>query len=86
VAAVAANETIRKIISVQTGVPASEFTADTYFRTLPEIDSMRILQIILETENAFGVEVPDDATFHVQTIGEFEAMVEELRQRGTSGV
>jgi acyl carrier protein len=74
------SETIRKIISAQTGVPVHDLAADQHFRMLPAMDSMRVLQIILETENALGIEVPDDATFRVQTVGEFEELVAELCQ------
>lgn len=72
------SETIRKIISVRTGVPPQKLSADMPFRMLPEIDSMGLLQIVLETENAFGIEIPDHVTFHIQSIGEYEELVEEL--------
>lgn len=77
------SQTVRKIISAQTGVPEQELSADTYFRELPQIDSMRILQVILETENAFDVEIPDEATFRIQTIGEFENLVDGLCRQET---
>lgn len=75
------SETIRKIISGQTNVSPQELSADVHFRTIPNIDSMRILQIILETENALGIEIPDDVTFRVETIGEFEKLAVELCQQ-----
>jgi acyl carrier protein len=75
------SEVIRKIISAQTGMPPEKLTAELHFRMVPEIDSMRILQIILETENTLRIEIPDDVTFRVQTIGEYESVVGELCQQ-----
>ena len=77
------SETIRTIISMQTGVPPQELSASMDFRMLPEIDSMRLLQIVLETENAFGIEIPDYVTFHIQSIGEYEELVGQLRRQGS---
>jgi acyl carrier protein len=39
---------------------------------------MRLLQVIVEVEHLFGIEIPDDVTFRVGTIGEFEDLVAEL--------
>jgi len=74
---------IRKIISVRTGASEAECTVGQHFRTLPNIDSMRILEIIVDTENAFGIEIPDDVTFRIQTIGDFEELVAGLCRQGT---
>ncbi|MFE7116167.1 acyl carrier protein [Streptomyces sp. NPDC057654] len=72
------------IIGEQLSVPAGELTPDRHFRSLPNVDSMRILQIILETEKAFDIEIDDDATFRLQTIGEFHDLVERLCREGAA--
>jgi acyl carrier protein len=66
------------IISEQLGVPAEELTPSSQFRSLPDVDSMRVLQIILKTEKAFGIEIADEVTFQIETIGEFQSLVEDL--------
>ncbi len=72
------------IISEQLSVPEGDLTSDRHFRALPNVDSMRILQIILETEKAFDIEIDDDATFRLQTIGEFQDLVERLCREGAA--
>ncbi|GAA0452947.1 acyl carrier protein [Streptomyces stramineus] len=74
----------RAIISKQLDVPEAELTPERHFRALPNVDSMRILQIILETEKAFGIEIDDDATFRLQTVGEFHDLVERLARQGAA--
>lgn len=69
---------VREIISKGLQVPEDELTPDSSFRELPNADSMRLLQIILETENTFGVEIDDDVTFRIQTVGEYQELVERL--------
>jgi hypothetical protein len=39
---------------------------------------MKVLQIILETEKFFDIEVSDDLTFRVQTIGKYYDEVDKL--------
>jgi acyl carrier protein len=67
-----------EIIGKGLQVSETELTPDVYFRELPNADSMRLLQIILETENTFSVEIDDDVTFRIQTIGEYQDLVEKL--------
>lgn len=74
---------VREIISKGLQVPEADLTPDAYFRSLPNADSMRLLQIILETENTFDVEINDETTFRVQTVGEFQDLVEQLCQQRT---
>jgi acyl carrier protein len=76
-------EKIREIIGRQLETPAEGLESDIYFRSLPNVDSMRVLQIILETENTFGIEIPDDVTFRLETVGEYLDLVEELCRQGS---
>ncbi|QKV96148.1 acyl carrier protein [Streptomyces sp. NA02950] len=69
------------IIAEELQVSADELAPDQYFRALPNVDSMRVLQIILKTEKAFDIEIEDDVTFRIQTIGEFQTLVEDLRRQ-----
>lgn len=67
-----------EIICTELKVPPTEVTPERHFRELPNVDSMRILQIILATEKAFEIEIDDDVTFHIQTVGEYQNLVEKL--------
>jgi len=69
---------IRAIIAEQLKVPEEKVISDVNFRTLPNFDSMRVLQIILETEKAFDIEIDAAVTFQVTTVGQFQDLVQEL--------
>lgn len=69
---------IKSIISDQLGVAADTLADDVHFRSLPNMSSMKVLQIILETEKRFDIELSDDVTFRVETIEQFQDEVEKL--------
>lgn len=74
-----AQKTIYSIISQQLGIDISQLNSEVHFRSLPNVSSMKVLQIILEVERAFDIELEDEVTFRVETIGQFESEVEHLR-------
>jgi acyl carrier protein len=74
-------KTIYSIISQQLGIEISQLNSEVHFRSLPNISSMKVLQIILEVERAFDIELDDEVTFRVETIGQFESEVARLRAR-----
>jgi acyl carrier protein len=56
-------------------VPATEVTSETSIRSLPNFDSVRILEVILEIEKRFDIEISDEATFNVTTVLDLEVLV-----------
>jgi acyl carrier protein len=72
------------IISKTLLVPETDLGPDVHFRTLPNANSMQILQIILETEKKFDVDIADDITFRIETIGQFEAEIKKLCEKNAS--
>ena len=72
------HDTTVAIIAKVLEVPADDLAPTMAFRALPNADSQRLLQVILEVENAFDIEIDDDATFRIETVGEFQAAVDEL--------
>jgi acyl carrier protein len=73
------NNEIIQIISTELGVPAEELTRDVRLRSLPGMESMKVLTIILKVEKKYGIELPDDATFRLETVGQFLDLVQALR-------
>lgn len=71
------------IIGRQLETPAEDLTPDMYFRSLPNVDSMRVLQIILDTEKTFDIEIENDVTFRLETVGQYLDLVEELCGQGS---
>jgi acyl carrier protein len=73
------HDEIIQIISAELGVPPSELTPDVRLRSLPEMESLKVLSIILKVEKKYCIELPDDATFRLETVGQFIELVESLR-------
>jgi len=69
---------VRAILAEHVGVAPDTVFADTPVRALPAADSLKMLSVILAVENRFEIEIPDDATFRIETIGEFESLVQSL--------
>ena len=69
---------VRSIVGEQLELDASRLNSEVYFRSLPNVTSMKILQIILEVERAFDIELDDEVTFRVETIGQFADEVRRL--------
>lgn len=71
----AISQAVRTILAKTLAVPATEVTGETPIRSLPNVDSVRILEVILEIEKRFDIEIPDEATFSVITVLDLEALV-----------
>ena len=69
---------VRSIVGEQLELDITTVNSEVYFRSLPNVSSMKILQIILEVERAFDIELDDEVTFRVETIGQFEDEVRRL--------
>lgn len=68
-------QAVRAILADTLEVPPTEVTGETPIRSLPNFDSVRILDVILEIEKRFDIEMPDEATFRVTTVLDLEALV-----------
>lgn len=66
---------LQSIISKTLGVSIDELDVETEISLLPNVDSMRFLEIILQVEKKYGIEIPDSAPFNIKSIGDFEKIV-----------
>lgn len=69
------------IIGETLGFPPADLKPEMALRSLPNTESIQVLTIILKVEKRFGIEIPDDATFRLETVGQFLDLVDELRAR-----
>ncbi len=69
---------VQEIIAGVLQAPVADVEPGMAFRSLPNADSMKVLQIVLETEQEFGIEIAEDVTFRVQTVDEFLDLVDGL--------
>jgi len=69
------SQAVRTILANTFAVPPAEVTGETPIRSLPNVDSVRILDVILALEKRFDIEIPDEATFRVTTVLDLETLV-----------
>ena len=65
------------IIAKSKGIRAESITLDSTFDAL-EIDSLDKINISFEVEEAFAVEIPDDALGSLKTVGDVVSGVHKL--------
>ncbi|WP_035358862.1 acyl carrier protein [Edaphobacter aggregans] len=65
------------IIAKAKNIPADNITLDTSFEEL-NIDSLDKINISFEVEEAFHIEIPDDALGSLKTVGDVVRGVEQL--------
>jgi|GEM_PF-1097848 len=69
-------EQVQRIIVEHLGVEASRVTPQA--RIIEDLggDSLDVVELVMATEEAFGVEIPDDAAKRLATVGDFAAYVQ----------
>lgn len=63
-------EKVKAIIVEKLGVEESEVTLDASFTKDLGADSLDTVELIMELEKAFGVEIPEDKAEAITTVGE----------------
>jgi acyl carrier protein len=67
-AAVAADEKVKKIIVEQLGVEAEEVTPEAKFIEDLGADSLDTVELIMALEEEFGIEIPDEEAEKIITV------------------
>jgi acyl carrier protein len=67
------------IIAKSKNIPADSITLDSAFEEL-NIDSLDKINISFEVEEAFDIEIPDDALNTLKTVGDVVRGVAKLRE------
>jgi len=70
-------EKIREITADRLGVEESDVTAEASFREDLEADSLDLVELIMELEEQFGMEIPDDEAEKITTVDEAVNYVQE---------
>ena len=70
-------EKVVKIIVDKFGVKESEVTPEATFTGDLGADSLDTVELVMEFEKAFGVQVEDEAAEKFQTVGDVIAYIEE---------
>ena len=69
-------EEFSRIIADVLGVDADTITVDSKFIDDLGADSLDTVELIMEFENAFGIEIPDAAAEKIATVGDAISYIE----------
>ena len=70
-------EKVKAIIVDKLGVEASEVTPEASFTNDLGADSLDTVELIMEFEKAFGINIPDDQAEKIATVGDAIAYIEQ---------
>ncbi len=70
-------EKVVAIIVDKLGVKESEVTPEASFTNHLGADSLDIVELIMEFEKAFDIQIPDEAAETISTVGDVIAYIEE---------
>ncbi len=80
------HEIAQKVIEMAAehgGVSASEVTRETHFINDLNYDSLELMEFVMDLEDEFEVQVPDDVADKVKTVGEaIDYTIERLKVAG----
>ena len=72
-------EKVKAIIVDKLGVDESEVVAEANFTQDLGADSLDTVELIMELEKAFGIQIPDDAAEKIATVGDAIKFIEEAQ-------
>jgi acyl carrier protein len=70
------SDRIQSIVADQLGVERAEVTKDASILDDLGADSLDVVELVMSLEQAFNIEVPDDAVEEMRTIGDVQRFVE----------
>ncbi len=70
-------EKIKEIVAEQLDVDTSDITLETSLTKDLEADSLDAVEVIMEIEDEYGIEIPDEEAEKFVTIGDIVNYVEE---------
>lgn len=70
-------EKVRTILANQLGIDEDDITMDAVITDDLGADSIDIVDIVMSFEDEFGIEIPDDATDYIKTVGDVVKYIED---------
>ena len=71
-------ETIKEIITMYAAVDPEEITLETNLRTDLALNSLVLMNMIVEVEDTYGIEVPESDIMTFDTVGDVVAYLENV--------
>ena len=72
-------EKVKAIIIDNLGVDAAEVTAEASFTNDLGADSLDTVELIMEFEKEFDIQIPDDKAEAIATVGDAVSFIEEAK-------
>ena len=72
-------ERVIEIVSEQLGVDKEKVTAETSFVNDLGADSLDTVELVMELEEEFDINIPDDAAEKIQTVGQAVEYIESTQ-------
>ena len=72
-------EKVCSIVSEQLSVEASEVKADSNFQNDLGADSLDTVELVMALEEAFDIEIPDEAAEGIATVGDAVKFIEDKK-------
>ena len=73
-------ERVKAIIVDKLGVSESEVTPEATFTQDLGADSLDTVELIMEFEKEFGIQIPDEKAETIQTVGDAIAYIEDAQK------
>jgi acyl carrier protein len=71
---------IGEIVEEIAGVPADEVTPSKSFVDDLDIDSLSMVEIAVQTEDKYGVKIPDEDLAGLRTVGDVVSYIQKLEE------
>lgn len=71
-------ETIRRLLADQLDIDEEEITMDSTLLEDLGADSIELVDLVMSLEDEYDIEVPDDATDDIRTVGDAVRFIENL--------
>jgi acyl carrier protein len=79
------SEDVRQFVRTEVGrifhISPDAIDADAELTSLPGFDSVRVYELVLCAEKQYGLMMPEEETMTVRTLGEFVALLEQVREK-----
>ncbi|GAB2653369.1 meromycolate extension acyl carrier protein AcpM [Prescottella soli] len=73
---------LAEIIEEVTGIEPSEVTIEKSFVDDLDIDSLSMVEIAVQTEDKYGVKIPDEDLASLRTVGDVVAYIQKVEAEG----
>jgi acyl carrier protein len=72
-------EGLAELVTEETGIPASDVQLEKSFVEDLDIDSLSMMTIVVNAQDKFEVEIPDDAVTELKTVADAVAYITNAR-------